>query len=208
MKSVSTTSMNQSQDCRRAFTIIELLVATAVTALLAGILLTMTNSVLNSWNRTSGSLSANSEAQLIFGLLKQDLQSAVFRYNHGVWMAVEVLDTETTIGGRGWTLPVGSHQMKPDGNLSQIRQSSGDRKSTRLNSSHVAISYAVFCLKKKRNHKLGTQTGPAAGRTADRRRRACGCPDTDRHTGVGGAVIMADLIELGDPRGRQPRRRR
>src|SRR5215510_15924608 len=27
----------------------------------------------------------------------------------------------------------------------------GDRKSTRLNSSHVAISYAVFCLKKKNN---------------------------------------------------------
>src|SRR5690625_6874381 len=27
-----------------------------------------------------------------------------------------------------------------------------DRKSTRLNSSHVAISYAVFCLKKKRSH--------------------------------------------------------
>src|SRR5207253_7243070 len=28
----------------------------------------------------------------------------------------------------------------------------GDRKSTRLNSSHVAISYAVFCLKKKKNN--------------------------------------------------------
>src|SRR5690625_6557351 len=27
-----------------------------------------------------------------------------------------------------------------------------DRKSTRLNSSHVAISYAVFCLKKKKHH--------------------------------------------------------
>src|SRR5215510_15352036 len=27
----------------------------------------------------------------------------------------------------------------------------GDRKSTRLNSSHVAISYAVFCLKKKKD---------------------------------------------------------
>src|SRR5699024_11858456 len=27
----------------------------------------------------------------------------------------------------------------------------GDRKSTRLNSSHVSISYAVFCLKKKRS---------------------------------------------------------
>src|SRR5690554_7281172 len=29
--------------------------------------------------------------------------------------------------------------------------SEGDRKSTRLNSSHVRISYAVFCLKKKKN---------------------------------------------------------
>src|SRR5690349_23429711 len=29
----------------------------------------------------------------------------------------------------------------------------GDRKSTRLNSSHVEISYAVFCLKKKKKIK-------------------------------------------------------
>src|SRR6266480_4306121 len=29
----------------------------------------------------------------------------------------------------------------------------GDRKSTRLNSSHMSISYAVFCLKKKKKHK-------------------------------------------------------
>src|SRR5256885_12549800 len=29
----------------------------------------------------------------------------------------------------------------------------GDRKSTRLNSSHLVISYAVFCLKKKKNKK-------------------------------------------------------
>src|SRR6266496_68270 len=33
-------------------------------------------------------------------------------------------------------------------------RSLGDRKSTRLNSSHVEISYAVFCLKKKKNVKL------------------------------------------------------
>src|SRR2546427_9059854 len=29
----------------------------------------------------------------------------------------------------------------------------GDRKSTRLNSSHSQISYAVFCLKKKKTHR-------------------------------------------------------
>src|SRR5258708_14586580 len=30
----------------------------------------------------------------------------------------------------------------------------GDRKSTRLNSSHQIISYAVFCLKKKKKHNV------------------------------------------------------
>src|SRR5699024_11338469 len=33
-----------------------------------------------------------------------------------------------------------------------------DRKSTRLNSSHVSISYAVFCLKKKNNKRTQTTT--------------------------------------------------
>src|SRR5207249_9255326 len=33
-----------------------------------------------------------------------------------------------------------------------------DRKSTRLNSSHVSISYAVFCLKKKKKKKKKTKT--------------------------------------------------
>src|SRR2546430_10731354 len=34
----------------------------------------------------------------------------------------------------------------------------GDRKSTRLNSSHSQISYAVFCLKKKRTAKVESDT--------------------------------------------------
>src|ERR1039458_2210482 len=33
-----------------------------------------------------------------------------------------------------------------------------DRKSTRLNSSHLGISYAVFCLKKKKKKKINTHT--------------------------------------------------
>src|SRR5258705_10203479 len=35
----------------------------------------------------------------------------------------------------------------------------GDRKSTRLNSSHLGISYAVFCLKKKKGTRRPTSTG-------------------------------------------------
>src|SRR5438034_3113236 len=37
--------------------------------------------------------------------------------------------------------------------LSGILLLAGDRKSTRLNSSHTVISYAVFCLKKKKYNK-------------------------------------------------------
>src|SRR5258705_3856049 len=36
-----------------------------------------------------------------------------------------------------------------DGDLADVGLVAGDRKSTRLNSSHLGISYAVFCLKKK-----------------------------------------------------------
>src|SRR5436190_19975633 len=37
---------------------------------------------------------------------------------------------------------------------SQRRSRSSDRKSTRLNSSHTVISYAVFCLKKKKKKNI------------------------------------------------------
>src|SRR5256885_17177574 len=37
--------------------------------------------------------------------------------------------------------------------LGQAWELKGDRKSTRLNSSHLVISYAVFCLKKKKKKK-------------------------------------------------------
>src|SRR2546426_9332621 len=38
-----------------------------------------------------------------------------------------------------------------------------DRKSTRLNSSHLVISYAVFCLKKKKNNKHHNRASAGTG---------------------------------------------
>src|SRR3989442_11385864 len=43
------------------------------------------------------------------------------------------------------------HRSAPSTAL-RILERQGDRKSTRLNSSHVRISYAVFCLKKKKKN--------------------------------------------------------
>src|SRR5690349_22186870 len=45
----------------------------------------------------------------------------------------------------------------------EIREPAADRKSTRLNSSHVEISYAVFCLKKKKRcYTRSTSSSPRA----------------------------------------------
>src|SRR5690349_23770505 len=48
-----------------------------------------------------------------------------------------------------------------------------DRKSTRLNSSHVEISYAVFCLKKKKNRKSITVYEIAPRPTDNKVREQC-----------------------------------
>src|SRR5690349_23953466 len=46
--------------------------------------------------------------------------------------------------------PAGRAERLDHGRRTVPRPDSRDRKSTRLNSSHVEISYAVFCLKKKK----------------------------------------------------------
>src|SRR5690349_24004505 len=50
------------------------------------------------------------------------------------------------------TLPA-AHREGVDGSGPPSPEVTGDRKSTRLNSSHVEISYAVFCLKKKKKRR-------------------------------------------------------
>src|SRR3712207_8941569 len=48
--------------------------------------------------------------------------------------------------------PVDAQQATEDDETARVRsRREQDRKSTRLNSSHANISYAVFCLKKKNN---------------------------------------------------------
>src|SRR5256885_10508026 len=54
---------------------------------------------------------------------------------------VDVIDQPRSVDLAQLALDMSARILKPGG---------GDRKSTRLNSSHLVISYAVFCLKKKK----------------------------------------------------------
>src|SRR5256885_5480802 len=83
-----------------------------------------------------------------------------------------------------------------------------DRKSTRLNSSHLVISYAVFCLKKKKRclrHRGDEPGGPRGPGAASPRpvRRNHRHPAPGPECGGGG---HPHLPERGPPCGREPRR--
>src|SRR3989454_2691496 len=63
---------------------------------------------------------------------------------------------EDAIGGVSPAAPDLRWALNPTGGSFPLDSfvSTADRKSTRLNSSHLVISYAVFCLKKKNNRGL------------------------------------------------------
>src|SRR5258708_18112504 len=67
------------------------------------------------------------------------LQGDVVRYKKYFYVLRPLLAARWIREGRG----------APPMRFAQLAASKGDRKSTRLNSSHQIISYAVFCLKKK-----------------------------------------------------------
>src|SRR3712207_7333018 len=54
----------------------------------------------------------------------------------------------------GGAAPPGLQRPRRAGAAALARRDDGDRKSTRLNSSHANISHAVFCLKKKKHPDL------------------------------------------------------
>src|SRR2546422_2600162 len=64
--------------------------------------------------------------------------------------------------GRGERVPLRRIGLQYHEHLALLRQLAlpavEDRKSTRLNSSHGYISYAVFCLKKKKKETVSTTT--------------------------------------------------
>src|SRR5690554_5481251 len=72
----------------------------------------------------------------------QNLQDAAISRSEADWL----VGINSTRGLTAYKNTFGGFQLTPSG---RVQTPTLDRKSTRLNSSHVRISYAVFCLKKK-----------------------------------------------------------
>ena len=71
---------------KRAFTLIEIMVATAIMVILVGLVIQITSQVLNVWTRSSGRLTALASARIAMELITQDLETAVFRNNDMSWL--------------------------------------------------------------------------------------------------------------------------
>src|SRR5438034_8534496 len=75
--------------------------------------------------------------------LKRDVRKSSFSYRWRGRIGISQADRAGAYGNRYTTRTVLSSGVS-------------DRKSTRLNSSHTVISYAVFCLKKKKKQRKDT----------------------------------------------------
>src|SRR3712207_8863327 len=89
-------------------------------------------------------------------MIRRPPRSTLFPYTT-LFRSVDVSHSDQASGGRTTTTPP---SRSTSGTCSRVKgtystgapSSLRDRKSTRLNSSHANISYAAFCLKKKKQH--------------------------------------------------------
>ncbi|RRK01506.1 prepilin-type N-terminal cleavage/methylation domain-containing protein [Opitutaceae bacterium TAV4] len=75
---------------RRGFTIVELLVALGITAMLVTLMLTITISVLNAWNQSSGKLSTGNQARFVLDQLEKDFHGIILRKDGKTWLAATI----------------------------------------------------------------------------------------------------------------------
>ena len=83
---------------RAAFTLIELMVAIGVTALLVSLMLTITINVMGGWNKSSGSLTSGNQARLVLDMISRDLQGVVIKKDSNVWFAATIQQSQTGTG--------------------------------------------------------------------------------------------------------------
>lgn len=118
---------------RRGFTVIEVLVAAAITAVLAGFIVAIASNVSGFWTRTSGKLTTDAQARVVLDQLTLDLSSAVFRDDGNTWMAVSVLNGAT--GGATGLWQAAGANGKPSG--------TGVNSSLDLNASRTTLDVSL-----------------------------------------------------------------
>ena len=105
----------------RGFTVLELIVAVSVTAVLSGMLLLISRQVLETQTVSSAELERNQIAHFVLDQIQEDLQCALYRNDGNVWMAMSLLNESGNSGS--WIEPKKSSLAKPPLNSLRIIES-------------------------------------------------------------------------------------
>src|SRR5258708_23883937 len=90
----------------------------------------------------------------VFAFGRQRIPPSLFFFNDTATTEIYTLSHTTLFRSPPNSTRVeGAPRMPLSNGLLEVVSRTGDRKSTRLNSSHQIISYAVFCLKKKNKNR-------------------------------------------------------
>lgn len=86
------------------FTIVELLIASALSLVVLGLMVQITFSTLQTFDKVTGTLNTKKQAQFIFDYLRRDFGSIVWRQDGNVWLLATVQpDQDASNSGRGDT---------------------------------------------------------------------------------------------------------
>ena len=119
----------------KGFTVLELIVAVTVTAMLSGMLLLISNQVLETQSRASAELEHNQIAHFVLDQIQEDLQCALFRNDGNVWMAIRLLEDKSNSGS--WINASKSEFAKPP--LDSFRIISSDWPTDSLADSQIDV---------------------------------------------------------------------
>ncbi len=82
----------------RGFTILELMVAMAITAIIVGVLVTITGTAIDTWNNSRNELRAARQAEAMINIMTRDLESLVVRSDRPQEWLSTILETPTDGG--------------------------------------------------------------------------------------------------------------
>lgn len=152
------------------FTLLEVVVAVGITAVLAGFIVALLTNVSGFWSRTSGRISAEAQARYVLDQLTLDLQGAIYRDDGNTWLAATIpADTNNT---RGLWATTGATQnaLKPRntvgggaGSLQAIATRDLNENSTASPRFGVAGTWLrFFTTKRGANRTVATSSAPVA----------------------------------------------
>lgn len=145
---------------RRAFTLLEVLIAVGITTVLVGFILVIVNNVSGFWSRTSGRVSAEAQGRFVLDQLTLDLQSALFRDDGNVWLAATILGNTANTGLWSTTATTGS-AIKPANNAGSLQTAAtGSLADARFGVAGVWLRF--FTTRRGNTNALATASAPVA----------------------------------------------